>query len=56
MGDIAEVESVKNKVTLDIPIHIGFMVLERAKLILLQFYYDFLLKYLPLDGFCLVQA
>lgn len=51
-----EVEKAKTTVKLDVPIHVGAFVLDRAKLILLRFYYDFLLKFLPFDSFCLVQA
>ena len=37
------------------PVHIGFWVLEHAKLLLLRFYYDFLLKYIDKKDFVLVQ-
>ena len=53
---IVEVEKAKKSIKLDVAIHIGAFVLDRAKLILLRFYYDFLIKFLPFDSFCLVQA
>lgn len=37
-------------------LQIGFFVLEYAKLLLLRFYYDFILRFLPLDGFCLIES
>jgi hypothetical protein len=55
-SDIIELETAKKKVKLDIPIHIGFFVLEYAKLIMLRFYYDFLIEYLPFNSFALVQC
>ena len=54
--DLVEIQSAKQLLKFNVPIQIGFMVLNYAKLALLKFYYDFLLKYLPLDGFCLIQA
>lgn len=46
----------KDRVKLDIPIQVGFFILEYAKLIMLQFYYDFLAKYLSFDSFALIQC
>jgi hypothetical protein len=54
--DIIEVENIKSTLRLDTPVVIGFFVLENAKLLLLQFYYDFLLKYLSFDDFCLIET
>ena len=58
MGDreVVEIETDKSRIKIDTPVHIGFFVLEYAKLMLLRFYYDFLTKYLPFDSFCLVEA
>lgn len=53
---MVEVESSKKTIKLNVPIQIGFFVLEYAKLLLLSFYYDFLLKFLPLDSFCLIES
>jgi len=53
---IVEIENRKSKLKLNIPIQIGFFVLEYAKLSILKFYYDFIMKYLPFDSFCLIQS
>lgn len=54
-NDLVEVDTSKSRIYLDVPIQIGFFVLEYGKLKLLSFYYDFLLKYLPLNSFCLIE-
>ena len=41
-----EVEKTKKELVLDIPVHIGVFILNYAKLHMLQFYYDFVDKYL----------
>lgn len=57
IGDnIVEIENSKAKIKLSAPIHLGFMVLEYAKLLLLKFYYDFLVKFLSFDSFALIQC
>ena len=38
--ELYEIESVKKKVTLDLPIYLGYFILQYAKLRMLQFYYD----------------
>ena len=38
--DFYEILSEKKKITLDIPVVLGFSVLQYAKLRMLQFYYD----------------
>ena len=43
-----EVQSSKKKIKLDLPLQVGFFVYQYAKLRMLQFYYDFLDKYI--DG------
>ena len=53
---IVEVEQSKAHVRLSVPIQIGFFVLEYAKLLLLRFYFDFLLKFLAFDTFSLIQC
>ena len=50
-----EIESQKNKIKLDLPIQIGFFILQYAKLRMLEFYYDFLCKYVPRDKFQMLQ-
>ena len=41
-----EVEKTKQKINLDLPIHLGVFILNYAKLRMLEFYYDFLVYYL----------
>ena len=55
-SDIIEVEMYKPNIKLDVPIQVGFFVLEYAKLLLLQFYYDCLLRFLPFDSFALIES
>ena len=55
-GKIIEVEKAKRMVRLNIPVQIGFFVLEYGKLLLLQFYYDFLPKFVPFEDLCLIQC
>ena len=43
--DIYETELYKTGINMDIPVQIGFAILNYAKLFLLKFYYDFLLKF-----------
>ena len=38
--DVYEIESVKKSITLDLPIYLGYFILQYAKLKMLQFYYD----------------
>jgi hypothetical protein len=51
-----EVESQKKSIKLDLPIQIGYFILQYAKLRLLQFYYDFLDKFIPRNKFQLLQC
>ena len=46
-----EVSCLPTTVTYDLPIQIGFMVYQYAKLKMLSFYYDFILKYIDLRDF-----
>ena len=52
--DAYEVTSNKAHVTYDLPLHIGFFVYQYAKLRMLQFYYDFIDRYVerPLYQYC----
>ena len=52
--DAYEVTSNKARVTYDLPLHIGFFVYQYAKLRMLQFYYDFIDRYVerPLYEYC----
>ena len=46
-----EVEKTKQKVILDLPIHLGVFILKYAKLRMLEFYYDCVDKYLSREDF-----
>ena len=49
--DTYEVASCKKTTNLNLPIQVGFFVYQYAKLRMLQFYYDFLDKYLDRSDF-----
>ena len=46
-----EVQSCKEKIKLNLPMHIGFFVYQYANLRMLQFYFDFMDKYLDRSDF-----
>ena len=46
MEDMYEIEMAKKMIKYDLPLHIGFFVYQYAKMKMLEFYYDFLDKYL----------
>ena len=48
-------ESRKNKVTINRPFQVGFVVYQLAKLRMLQFYYDFLDHYIDRRDYELIQ-
>ena len=52
--DVYEITSNKARLTYDLPLHIGFFVYQYAKLRMLQFYYDFVARYVerPLYQYC----
>ena len=50
-GNTYEVQSSKKKIKLDLPLQVGFFVYQYAKLRMLQFYYDFLDKYIARSDF-----
>ena len=50
-----EIESAKSKIKFGVSIQIGFFVLNYAKLRMLQFYYDFLCKFVERSKFECVQ-
>ena len=52
--DVYEITSNKARLTYDLPLHIGFFVYQYAKLRMLQFYYDFIDRYVerPLYQYC----
>ena len=55
IGDAYKIESRKNKVTINRPFHVGIVVYQLAKLRMLQFYYDFLDKYIDRRDYELIQ-
>ena len=46
VDDAYEIEMNKKTVTYTLPVHVGFFVLQYAKMRMLQFYYDFINRYL----------
>ena len=46
-----QVEKTKKKINLDLPVHLGVVILNYAKLRMLEFYYEFLGYYLPREDF-----
>ena len=53
--DVYELDKGKNKITMNVPIQIGFTILNYAKLRMLEFYYNCLYKYIPRNKFVCVQ-
>ncbi|MES9906421.1 MAG: hypothetical protein ABW168_27535 [Sedimenticola sp.] len=53
--DYFEVEFANSRITMDIPIQLGYSILQYAKLHMLGFYYDFLLKYVDRADFELLE-
>ena len=49
--DLYEVSRTKKSVTMNLPIQIGFFVYQYAKLRMLQFYYDFMDKFIDRSDF-----
>ena len=49
--DFAEIELVKGRQKLNLPIQIGYAILQYAKLKMLEWYYDFLLTYVDKSDF-----
>lgn len=55
LGDeFYEFELVKGNIVLDMPIYIGFRILQYAKLKMLEFYYDCIDLYIEREKFCYV--
>ena len=50
-----EVQMAKNQIMLDLPIQIGFFILQYAKLRMLQYYYDFMLVFVDRSDFQLTE-
>ena len=55
IGDAYKIECRKNKITINRPFQIGIVVYQLAKLRMLEFYYDFLDRYLDRRDFELIQ-
>ena len=53
--DLYEVQHNKQRIVHKMPVHIGFFILNYAKLRMLSFYYDFLDKYVGRESFSLLQ-
>jgi hypothetical protein len=53
--DFYEFELHHKTVKLDTPCHVGYFILQIAKLRMLEFYYDCLLKYIPRNNFALTE-
>ena len=50
-----EITSAKRDIKLDLPLQIGCAVYQLAKLRMLEFYYDFIDKYIDRSDFCLIE-
>ena len=53
--DLFEIESAKKKITLNLPIYLGYFILQYAKQRMLEFYYDFLCKYVRREDFSYLE-
>lgn len=51
-----EISMKKKKILMDIPITIGYVILQNSKLRLLSYYYDFIDKYIDRSDFELIQC
>lgn len=51
-----EVELAKDKIKLDLPIQLGYMILQYAKLRMLEFYYDMLNVYIERNRFEMIET
>lgn len=55
-NDLYEVESGHKTIKMDLPIYLGFEILQNAKIRMLAFYYDFLSKFIhPSDMNCILS-
>lgn len=53
---VCEIEQSKRTINQNMPMTLGFGILNYAKRSLLSFYYDFIQKYLPDDTFCVLET
>lgn len=49
--NIFDIEKAKQRITLNLPVQLGYFILQYAKLRMLQFYYDFLDKFVDRSDF-----
>ena len=54
--NIFEVETYKSRLILDTPVQIVFFILQYAKLRMLEFYYDCIVKYFKPNSFELTET
>lgn len=54
--DLLEIERLKASVVIDQPLTVGFFCLENGKLLILDFYYSFLKKFIPDSDFTCLQS
>ena len=50
-GELYEIQSSKGRITLDLPTQLGYFILQYAKLHMLSFHYDFLMKFVDFKKF-----
>ncbi len=55
-NQLFEVSSFKQSINMNLPIHVGFCILQYAKLTLLRMYYDFLKEFVKEDSFSLIHT
>ncbi|XP_061190256.1 uncharacterized protein LOC133198129 [Saccostrea echinata] len=48
---VYEIEKAKSRISYDLPVQLGYFILQYAKLRMLQFYYDFVDKYVERSDF-----
>ncbi len=53
--NLYEVEMAKKVIQYDLPLHIGFFVYQYAKLRMLEFYFDFMMKFLAPEDFQYIE-
>ena len=54
-GEIFEIHMAKSSINLNLPIQLGYFILQYAKLHMLSFYYDFMMEYIDYNSFEYLQ-
>ena len=54
--DCYEISKLHRSIRMDLPIQIGFQILQLAKLRMFEFAYDFTVKYIPRTNFQFLQT